>query len=601
MATVPLSGTDIRLLSGIPFSSDYKHTRWFDSLTDQLNWFSAKTIVHEMTQATFIRTDDGKSFVRVDKSIDELYATNYMMFNNFKISRKWFYAFITKLEYKNSNCTYVYFEIDVMQTWRFDFNFRPSYVVREHCPLWNSDGTPVINTQDEGLNYGTEYDNVHVENVTINGGYKWLVIISKSTLHQGSTAKAIVPTVVGTTQPLTYYIVPFMDDDSVPVVDLGSSTTVSVSKPSEILKNLYTNTDAVNQIVSIYITDYVGFPVTLVSGVPDTLEINTSVYDIQEAIIQDTSGANDMYCLYVNKVISFSGSLVPASSKYDGYTTVTESKLLMYPYTLLVADDFRGNRQIYKNEYINNTQLNIVFKGGMGTSNNVTYGIDDYNFAFDNSNAPFPKDKISDESALINNNANDVPVIVDMLSAYLQGNKNSLANQKNAITFDMNMGMVGSGLGLLGSALSGNALGVASSVSGAVKGGGDGLLKMQGMLAKQKDIANIPPSIAKMGSNTAYSFGNGFNGLYLIKKQIKPEYITKLTSFFNMYGYKMNEVKYPNFHTRENWNYVQTQNCSIQADFNNEDLNEMKSIFDAGITLWHNDDIGNYTLTNGVI
>jgi hypothetical protein len=39
----------------------------------------------------------------------------------------------------------------------------------------------------------------------------------------------------------------------------------------------------------------------------------------------------------------------------------------------------------------------------------------------------------------------------------------------------------------------------------------------------------------------------------------------------------------------------------IQASINNEDLEELKAVFDNGITLWHVEDIGNYTLSNGVI
>jgi hypothetical protein len=104
-----------------------------------------------------------------------------------------------------------------------------------------------------------------------------------------------------------------------------------------------------------------------------------------------------------------------------------------------------------------------------------------------------------------------------------------------------------------------------------------------------------------MGSNTAFDYGNDYTGLYIIKKQIKPEYRKKIGDFFNMFGYKVNEVKTPNFHTRQNWNYVQTSSCMILGDFNNEDLQELKSIFDNGITLWHTEDVGNYTLENGVI
>ena len=111
----------------------------------------------------------------------------------------------------------------------------------------------------------------------------------------------------------------------------------------------------------------------------------------------------------------------------------------------------------------------------------------------------------------------------------------------------------------------------------------------------------MPPQIAKMGANTSFDFGTGRHGLYIIKKQIKPEYQKVLEDFFNLYGYKVNEVKIPNFKTRTYWNYVQTADCNIIASLNNEDVQELKDIFNSGITLWHTDDIGNYLLDNEVI
>jgi hypothetical protein len=144
-------------------------------------------------------------------------------------------------------------------------------------------------------------------------------------------------------------------------------------------------------------------------------------------------------------------------------------------------------------------------------------------------------------------------------------------------------------------------MGFASSVEGAVKGTENSYYKAKALNAKVSDIQNHPPSVAKMGSNSAFDFGNQINGLYVIQKEIKPEYRQKLQNFFNMYGYQLNDIKIPNFHTRQNWNYVQTNGCNITGNFNNNDLQELKSIFDRGITLWHTDDIGNYSLSNGVI
>jgi hypothetical protein len=128
MATVPLSGTNIRFLSGVPLNSDYKHTRWFDTQTAQEDYFLSKNVVHSMPQATFQRIE-GKNFISVNTNIDSLWSTNYVMFQNASYNTKWFYAFVTKLEYKNAGTTYVHFDIDVLQTWMFSMTFKPSYIM----------------------------------------------------------------------------------------------------------------------------------------------------------------------------------------------------------------------------------------------------------------------------------------------------------------------------------------------------------------------------------------------------------------------------------------------------------------------------------------
>jgi hypothetical protein len=196
-----------------------------------------------------------------------------------------------------------------------------------------------------------------------------------------------------------------------------------------------------------------------------------------------------------------------------------------------------------------------------------------------------------------------------MLGAFLQGNRNSVQNQLDSTIFngflDTIGGLVNAGTSVAAGSVTGNSMGATSGAIGgtiqAVKGMSNTYFQTQGMIAKQKDINNTPPALSKMGSNTYFDYGNRINGLYLIKKQIRPEYQKKLEDFFNIYGYKKNEVKVPNFNTRQYWNYVQTAGCTIQGNFNNEDLNELKAIFDNGITLWHTDDIGNYSLDNGVI
>lgn len=601
MATTPLSGTNVRLLSGVNFSNDYKHTRWFNTLSEQTTNFLSKNVVHQMSESNFQRIE-GQMFIKVDKDIDSLWGVNYLMFQNTQYGNKWFYAFVTSIEYKQRNTTYVHFEIDVFQTWKFDMNFKDSFVIREHCKLWNSDGSPVVNTIDEGLDYGKEYDNVDVRHFKINGDYKWMVIISKTNLHN-QDSNQIEPSIIGMPQPLTYYLVPFRDDGDTPTVILpGGGGETPITEPNTVLSELYSDERAVNNIVSIYVTESVGidFNVEKSPGYPDVLTINDDI-SLTTVTLQ-TDDLSFATFLNVDNIATFSGQeFLVDENVYDGFESVNESKLLMFPYCVTTIDDFKGNRFDIKNEYLYNNELSLYLMGSLGTSNKISYSVKNYNNYGDIGDFTFTDRKISLENGFIDMNVNDVPILTDYLSSFLQGNKNSLLNQKSSIKFNGLMDMVSNGAGAVKSAKNGGVSGGISGGLGIARGAGNTVLQLQGIQAKLNDIENKPPQMAKMGSNTSFDYGNNYNGVYILKKQIKPEYRRKLESFFKMYGYKVNEVKQPNFHTRKKWNYVQTSGCIITGNFNNEDLQEIKNVFDSGITFWHTDDIGNYALENGVI
>ena len=592
MATVPISGTSIRLMSGVPFYNDYKDTRWFDNRSQQTSYFNSRNTVHNMGGQNSFQRIEGRHFVKVNKSIDDLWGTNYLTFLN---KNKRFYAFVTKLEYINDGLTHVYFEIDVLQTWLFEMNFKPSYVVREHRKLWNSDGTPVINTIDEGLNYGLEYDVKEVVNVTPHP-FKWLVIASKKPIATGDEYES---SVVGIPQPLTYYIVPFFDDDTTPNVYLANHGTGSpLLEPSKVLKGLYEIETAVNNIVSIYVTDFIGMNFSYNSSSKTITFPESSQFEIDR--IRFKSGIESI--LEVKKATRFSGlGKEVSTNKYKlnkvDVSNLKESKLLMYPYTVLILDDFKGNRREYKLEYIESKKLRLSWKGSVGTSNFNTIAPSYYN---KKENLDMVLD-VSNEDALIVDQSNDIPILSDMLSAYLQGNRNSIENRRSQIQFNSMASLVGQGIGTVASTTSGNYLGTATGLTSMVQGAGNSVYELQGINAKIRDINNIPPQLQKQGSNTNYNYGNKYNGVYVMIKQIKPEYIKILEDFFHKYGYKTNELKLPNFHTRKSFNYVQTNSCTITGNFNNVDLVKLKSVFDNGITLWHTNDVGNYALSNGVI
>ena len=596
MAVVPVSGSNVFFKKGVPFSNDYKHTRRFNNGTEQLNYFTGKSNVHYMSETTFVE-NNGKTYISADASIDQLRDANYLLFQNENYNNKYFFAFITKLVRKTSNTTYVYFEIDVYQTWIFDVTWKPSYVVREHCPLWNSDGSPVINTIDEGLNYGTDYENVKVERFIPNNGIRFLVIACKKAVH-GTMKDKVLPSLVGVGQPFSYYVVPFVDKDEVVNATIqGESHRMTTL--IDTLSALYNDDKMTNNIVTMFITEQIGLRYTTGEN-ENGYGINFSS-DGQVVEYAETGAGNEGVAkmVYVSDCKQFISKNNFIGNKYDGYRSVKESKLLMYPYTVLTIDDMQGNRRDYKNEYIERPDITIVSKGSMGTSNKTSYSVAGYNMNINSTNHQY----LTDEWSIQNINPNDVSIMTELISAYIQGNKNQLHNQKDQISLNGMAGLGQNTLGMAGAGLQGGSAGIISGASSgisAIKGSASTVLQLQAIGAKIDDIRNVPPQINKMGTNTSYDVGNGYNGLFLIKKQIKPEYQKKLEDFFKMFGYKKNEVKIPNFNTRQNWNYVETKDCNIVGDFNVEDLNELKSIFNNGITLWHTDDVGNYDLSNEV-
>lgn len=89
------------------------------------------------------------------------------------------------------------------------------------------------------------------------------------------------------------------------------------------------------------------------------------------------------------------------------------------------------------------------------------------------------------------------------------------------------------------------------------------------------------------------------NVLVLYGYKPTDEYIDKLNKIWDMRGYATNTIDYPNLHTREHWNYVQTVKCNIKGEnIDPSDLEKIKRAFDNGITLWHDKNVGDYDREN---
>lgn len=120
----------IQLINNIALTPNYEHTIYFGSGAARDAYFSQK-VVATFSGGTYTRVN--KSVVRVPVAADSIYNVTYLRFNNSGFSSRWFYAFVTGVEFVNPETTQISFQIDVIQTWFFtDCTLKPCLVEREH-------------------------------------------------------------------------------------------------------------------------------------------------------------------------------------------------------------------------------------------------------------------------------------------------------------------------------------------------------------------------------------------------------------------------------------------------------------------------------------
>lgn len=556
--------TEVRLLSNVPLSLNNSNQRWFDNIGSQSAYFIGKT-KYRFTEFTYQRKE--RQYIAVPMNAEQLYNCNYVMYQNSNFTNKWFYGYVTEIQYINPNTSWVYFELDVFQTWLFEMEFKDSFVEREHTTRYAANGKPIVNTLDEGLNYGSEYKIVSDKRYSNYGNVLFILVTAKDYLHKlDPNAVGVYPSDIGNVpQGFFNYIFPIALDGyhewRFKNFDLMSWTSFYGKITSE--------ASYVGKVVSLTLLDFVPLNVEI-----DIERFNiTSMDNVRLYNARDDIGLSGSI-LYL-KDGTFTRGSINCGDKYQGFPKYAESKLLMYPYSYTKVCDMKGNEYDIKNEYIEGDNLQFEVIGSISPQSKTAYEVVNY------------KGHTNLLSGIINNTVSSMAVIDDYTAAYLQGAQNSLLTSAsvNAVSSLFN---VGSNLAI-------------GNVGGAVGSGLGGITEIMQLNAKLKDIDNHPSNLRNQGNNYNFDFANGYMGIRIIKYTVSDEYHKTLTDYFKMFGYKVNKVKIPNLHTRQNWNYVKTVDCTLHGNIPQNDLEKIRSLFNLGITLWHTDDIGNYALSNNEI
>lgn len=245
---------------------------------------------------------------------------------------------------------------------------------------------------------------------------------------------------------------------------------------------------------------------------------------------------------------------------------------------------------------------------------------------------------------------NNLNLSVTARNTNLASNLNDLQNKSNMI--NASIGAIGGLSGGIASALTGNIGGAVGSLVGAGLGIGQAAMQNQintkqtnlqnaNALANANAQASVNSQSTEIGNQlrqlttqyqnqtniqnamdsynarihdaqaTADSIVTGSNDLMrqialdlntFVLYVYKPtdEYKQKLEKIWNMRGYATNAIDYPNLQSKISWNYIQTVKCNIKGtNIDPNDLEKIKRVFDNGITLWHNKNVGDYSQNNG--
>lgn len=146
--------------------------------------------------------------------------------------------------------------------------------------------------------------------------------------------------------------------------------------------------------------------------------------------------------------------------------------------------------------------------------------------------------------------------------------------------------------------------GATAYASGGLAGGDmvlSGVTQIAGTIAEVYQHSILPDKMSGSANAADINAVSGISGFYTYCKSIRPEYAKVIDDYFTMFGYKTNRLKQPNITGRAAFNYVKTIGANVRGKAPNEILSFIANMLDRGITFWHTNDVGNYSLKNSIV
>ena len=533
--------TDLVLLQ-CPLEPDQQNQLTFASATAQYNYFNGLQKI-PVDDFTYQRKD---GTIRFPAHIDDVRTYNYCMYRNDAYSNKWFYAFITNMEYANDGVTMITIETDVWQTWQFDLTFRRSFVEREHT---NNDAIGA-NTLDEGLSVGDPIINA----------YQQEIIASNS-----SETQRIVMQVTE------------LPDNVVNNMDLQDTYRVYNGIPQGCYFCVFASLTYMQNMVRWYDKNDKANAILAIFLVPSVM-VNSAHYKSYTVFNTGDTQIGFLPASYNATLISGPG--VTYSATLDGYTPKNK-KLYCYPYSYLYVSNNAGSDIIYRYEdFADPTTPAFMIRGTIGQGCNIQAW--PYNYKRSTGGADYPTYGSYGISCA------KLPLLSWTSDYYLNWQAQNGVNNVIQATLGVVSGVGTAAGGLMNVATASTDTGVGHGIMQTVQGGVDVLRTITSALHEDY-VASLVPEQAKGNTNCGdLTYSMGKCGFIFRKMSCRREYAEMIDNYFSMFGYKTNKLKIPNITGRSNWNFVKTRICNVIGNIPQGDIEQIKDIFNSGITLWHN-------------
>ena len=561
--TVITPQSDVYLLK-VPLEIDNENQLTFANATAQETYFKSLPKLG-FDDFTYIRKD---GVLRVPALIDDLYSYNYVMYKNDAYSSKWFYAYITGMEYMNDSVTDISIATDTFQTWQFDLTYKRTFVEREH-------------TNNDAIGANTVPENLDTGEMVV--AYESDFLDTFDDEYHGSTYPRIVELMAVTCLPNGSS----PQDNSYPydrrINGLAQGLFFMVFTDSEQLANAVSTYDKEGRADAIY-SICEAYKSLFDSAIYESPYTYISVKGAFQFYIPSETNGGEANCLMSSQHVEYPNTLVNGKyiPTFDGYQ-VKNMKMLTYPFSYLRVTNHAGGEAIYKWEDFTlgtttpNDHPYAYFKAFGSVSVSPNYKIAPCNYK--KNYHTFANKEPNYDYGLTGQKLPPCSWISDYFTNWITQNGVNILT--GGITDVTNAGVAGvQALELARTPLHAQ-LGMAGV-------GASLFTNVANTLAGIYQRTRIPDQVKGDANTGDLNYSIGYTGWSIYGMTLRNEFAQRIDQFFSCFGYQINQVKVPNITGRRNWNYVKTSSCYIEADIPQDDLQQIKDMFNKGITLWHN-------------